>query len=188
MTDTHSDISETGARPSPATVRVWDPLVRIFHWSLVVLFFFAFATGDEWDKAHIYSGYAVAGLIAFRLIWGLVGSQHARFSDFVYGPTTVIGFLRDTLRFRAKRYLGHNPAGGLMVLALLAAVTTIATTGHMLRMDAFWGVEWVEEMHELAVYGTLVLIVLHIGGVILASFEHGENLVRSMITGRKKPL
>ena len=174
------------AERASRTVRVWDPLVRIFHWSLVGLFAFSYLTGDEWKKAHVYSGYTIAGLIAFRILWGLVGSRHARFGDFIYRPRTVIAFLGDTVRMRAKRYLGHNPAGGMMVVALLLTISAIAATGYMMTMDAFWGLEWVEEVHEVAVNVALGLIALHILGVVLASVEHRENLVRSMLTGRKR--
>lgn len=177
----------TGDGISPSrTVRVWDPLVRIFHWSLVGLFTFSYFTGDEWKSAHIYSGYAIAGLIGFRLVWGLIGSPHARFSDFVYSPLTVIRYLFASMRMGGRRYLGHNPAGGMMVLALLLMISVIATSGTMMTTDAYWGVEWVEEVHETAVYLTIGLIVLHIAGVIFASVEHKENLVRAMITGRKR--
>jgi cytochrome b len=178
--------TEAGGAMQPATVRVWDPLVRIFHWSLAILFFFAFLTGDEWDKPHEIAGYIVGGLVVFRILWGLVGSRHARFSDFVYRPSTVIAFLKDSLRFRAGRYLGHNPAGGAMVIALLLAIAVICVTGYMMTLDAWWGVEWVEEVHEAAANTTLVLVGLHLLGVILASFEHRENLVRAMFTGRKR--
>jgi len=170
----------------PATVRVWDPLVRIFHWSLVGLFAFAFVTADEWDKAHEIAGYAIAGLVAFRIVWGLVGARHARFSTFVRSPFTAIGYLRAGLMRRAPRYIGHNPPGGLMIVALLLAIAGIAATGWMMTTDAYWGTEWVEEFHEALVYGTLVLIALHVGGVIFSSIEHRENLVRAMITGRKR--
>jgi cytochrome b len=180
--------TEAGGDSQPATVRVWDPLVRIFHWSLVGLFAFAFLTGDEWDKAHETAGYAIIGLIVFRIVWGLVGSRHARFTDFIYGPGTVLGYTRDAFAMRAKRYLGHNPVGGVMVIALLAAITVISATGYMMTTNAFWGVEWVEEVHEAAAFGTLMLIGLHVGGVIFSSIEHGENLVRAMVTGRKRPL
>jgi cytochrome b len=184
---TAADHSEIGvAAQATRTVRVWDPLVRIFHWSLVGLFAFSYFTGDEWKKAHIYSGYAVMGLIAFRVIWGLVGSRHARFKDFLYSPRTILAFLGDTVRMRAKRYLGHNPAGGVMVFALLLTVSAIAGTGYMMTTDAYWGVEWVEEVHEAAVNVALGLIALHVLGVVLASLEHRENLVRSMLTGRKR--
>lgn len=183
---TAAEASTSLAERTSRTVKVWDPLVRIFHWSLVGLFAFSYLTGDEWKAAHVYSGYTIAGLIAFRILWGLVGSRHARFSDFIYSPATVMTFLVDTLRMRAKRYLGHNPAGGMMVLALLLTISAIATTGYMMTMDAFWGLEWVEEAHEAAVNIGLGLIGLHILGVVLASIEHRENLVRSMLTGRKR--
>ena len=179
-------MTETGDTPSPATVAVWDPLVRIFHWSLVGLFAFAFLTGDEWQQPHELAGYAIAGLIAVRLVWGIIGTRHARFANFVYGPSTVAGFVADTLRMKARRYLGHNPAGGLMVIALMLAIIVISVSGWMMTLDAFWGLDWVEELHEAAAFAALGLIALHLGGVLVASLEHGENLVRAMVTGRKR--
>lgn len=176
----------TGGAMPPETVRVWDPLVRLFHWSLVGLFAFAFLTGDEWESAHIWAGYAIAALLGFRLIWGIAGPREARFVSFFYRPRTVLGFLKDTARLRARRYLGHNPAGGAMVMALLATIATIAGTGFMMTTDMFWGVGWVKDAHEIAANFALVLIALHVAGVVLASFEHGENLVRAMVTGRKR--
>ena len=185
MADTLAPIT-AGSDELPAEVRVWDPLVRIFHWSLVSLFVFAFLTGDEWDKPHEIAGYVIAGLVAFRIVWGFIGSRHARFSDFVRGPGEVLRFLRDTVRLKAPRHLGHNPAGGFMVLALLLSITVISATGYMMTMDAFWGTEWVEEVHEISVYATIGLIMLHVLGVIIASSEHSENLVLAMFTGRKR--
>ena len=175
-----------GDTQSPATVRVWDPLVRIFHWSLVGLFSFAFITGDEWQGPHETAGYIIAGLIAFRVIWGFVGSRYARFSSFIYRPPTVAGFVADTVRMKARRYLGHNPAGGLMVLGLLLAIAVISLSGWMMTTDAYWGVKWVGVLHEGAAFAALGLVALHIGGVIVASLEHGENLVRAMFTGKKR--
>ena len=185
MRATSTMMEADGAMPS-ATVRVWDPLVRIFHWSLVGLFAFAFVTGDEWTGPHELAGYAIAALVALRIIWGLFGSRHARFSSFVARPSKVAGFLSDTARLKATRHLGHNPAGGAMVIVLLIAITVIAASGYMMTTDRFWGVDWVQGLHEVSVYGTLGLIALHVGGVLLASIEHGENLVVAMITGRKR--
>ncbi len=182
----HQSEPLVGGNLSPAMVRVWDPLVRIFHWSLVALFAFAFLTADEWDSAHELAGYTIGGLVALRIVWGLVGSRHARFTSFVKGPGTVLGFLTDSIAMRARRYLGHNPAGGAMVIALLLAIAIISATGWMMTTNAFWGVEWVEEVHEAASFGTLGLIALHVGGVILASVEHRENLVKAMFTGAKR--
>ena len=184
--DARADMAEAGSATLPVTVRVWDPFIRIFHWSLVALFAFAFVTGDEWDKPHEIAGYTIAGLIALRVIWGFVGTKHARFTDFVAGPGKVAGYLKDAIALRAKRYLGHNPAGGAMVLALIAAISAICATGYMMETNMFWGVDWVEEVHEFAANATLILIVLHIGGVIFASMEHGENLVRAIVTGKKR--
>ena len=181
-----TDTIETGREMRPAMVRVWDPFVRIFHWSLVGLFAFAWATGDEWGKAHELAGYVIAGLVALRVIWGFVGPAHARFSDFIRSPVVTIRFLADTMRMKARRYIGHNPAGGMMVLALLAMIAVIATTGYMMTTNAYWGVEWVEEVHEGAVNITLGLVVLHVAGVIFAGIEHKENLVKAMITGWKR--
>ncbi len=113
-------------------IKVWDPLVRIFHWSLVAAFTIAYLTEDEWQSLHVWAGYTVAGLVAFRLVWGFIGPEHARFSDFVFSPTTVFGYLRDMMTYRARRYLGHNPAGGAMVIALLISLAATTLTGMQL--------------------------------------------------------
>lgn len=177
---------ETGGATPPATVRVWDPFVRVFHWSLVALFIAAYATGDESERAHVLIGYAVAALVGLRIVWGFIGSKHARFSDFVKPPAAVLTYVRDALSFKARRYLGHNPAGGVMILALLAALAGTCVTGYMMTTKAWWGSHALEEVHEAFANGMLVLIGLHVAGVLFASLEHGENLVRAMITGRKR--
>ncbi|NBN62937.1 cytochrome b/b6 domain-containing protein [Pannonibacter tanglangensis] len=170
----------------PATVRVWDPVVRLFHWSLVGLFAVAWLSGDELQSLHEAAGYAIAGLLALRVVWGLVGTRHARFSDFLYRPATVVRFLADTARGRARRYIGHNPAGGVMILALIGVLASLCATGVLMTTDLFWGVSWVEELHEGLANAALLLVGLHLAGVGIASLEHRENLVRSMITGRKR--
>jgi len=171
---------------SAGTVRVWDPLVRVFHWSLVASFALAWISADEWDDLHIWAGYAAAALIAFRLVWGLVGSRYARFSQFVRAPGAVAAYLKDLLTGREARYLGHNPAGGAMILLLIFSLTALCLTGWMYTLDAFWGEEWVEEIHEALANLLLVLVGLHLAGVALASLKHHENLVRAMVTGRKR--
>jgi len=175
-----------GRAGGPRRVAVWDPLVRLFHWSLVVAFVAAWASGEEWRQFHEAAGYAIVALVAIRVVWGFLGTKHARFSDFVTRPGAVLAYLRDTARLRAKRYLGHNPAGGAMVVALLVLLAVICGSGILMTTDAFWGVEWVEEAHELAVDATLVLIAVHILGVLVASLEHRENLVAAMFTGLKR--
>lgn len=110
-------------------IRVWDPLVRIFHWGLVLAFTVAYLSGDEENSLHIYSGYAVLGLIAFRVIWGLIGTRYARFSDFVYSPATVIQYLKGLVARKPKHYTGHNPAGGWMVIAMLLSLFVVTVSG-----------------------------------------------------------
>ncbi len=179
-------MSMDACNTSALMVRVWDPFVRTFHWSLVGLFILAFATGDEIEWLHLAAGYAIAALVLLRIIWGFIGSHHARFSDFVRTPRQVADYVRRAIRLRAPRYLGHNPAGGAMIVALLAMLIGISATGFMMTTDAFWGAQWVEDLHEWLVYATLGLIALHVVGVLFSSIEHGENLVRAMITGRKR--
>ena len=185
MSTFDNTIRARGVTP-PATIKVWDPLVRVFHWSLATLFLAAYATGEDAGQVHIAAGYAIAGLIALRIGWGFVGPRHARFSNFVRSPREVLAYLRDVALLRAPRYLGHNPAGGAMIIALLVMLVGTATTGYMMTTDAFWGAKWVEEIHETFANLTVGLVVLHVLGVLLSSFLHGENLVKSMITGRKR--
>ncbi|MGO4838580.1 cytochrome b/b6 domain-containing protein, partial [Rhizobiaceae sp. 2RAB30] len=159
----------------------------VFHWSLVLTFTLAWVTGDEIKSVHELAGYVIVGLLAIRIIWGFVGTTHARFTDFVYWPSAVIGYLRDTLRLKAKRYLGHNPAGGAMVLMLMATLVIICATG-VTMAETNWGNGLVKDIHEMAATVALVLVGFHLAGVLMASIEHRENLVRSMFTGRKRPL
>ena len=181
-------------------IKVWDPLVRIFHWSLASAFFIAYLTEDDWMDVHAYAGYTIAGLVAFRLVWGLIGTRHARFGDFVRSPRDVLAYLKDMALFHPKRYLGHNPAGGAMVVALLVSlVITVLTgisvygaeesagplAGVLANAPEFVG-EVTEELHEFFANFTLFLVVLHVVGVVLAGLQHGENLVRSMINGKKR--
>lgn len=196
-----------------ATVRVWDPLIRVFHWGLVAAFATAWLTADEVQPVHEFAGYTVAGLVAFRLIWGFAGSRYARFAQFVKGPGATLAYLGSMLRGRGRRYLGHNPAGAAMIVALLLTLSGTAFTGWLMaepdRVARFpalpqivapaWadddGDEYgegrevegaLEEIHETLANFMLVLAALHVGGVVLASVRHRENLARAMITGEKR--
>ena len=185
MTAVNDTIGAGGVTP-PATIKVWDRFVRVFHWSLATFFLVAYATGDEVEKVHIAAGYAIAGLVGARILWGFIGPPHARFSSFVRRPREVFEYLRDVALLRAPRYIGHNPAGGAMILALLAMLIGISITGYMMTTDDYWGAKWVEEVHETLANLTIGLVVIHVLGVLVASFEHRENLIKSMITGRKR--
>ena len=185
MSIVNDAIGAGGATP-PATVKVWDVFVRVFHWSLATLFVVAYATGDEIARVHVAAGYTIAALLGLRILWGLVGPRHARFSNFVHSPSAVLAYLREVMLLRAPRYLGHNPAGGAMIVALLLMLAATCATGIMMTTDVYWGAEWVEDVHETLANLSLGLIVLHVLGVLVASFEHRENLVTAMITGRKR--
>jgi len=180
-------------------VRVWDPLVRLFHWSLVTAFFVAYFTEDDLLTPHVYAGYLIMGLLAFRLIWGFVGSRHARFSDFVRRPRVVIDYLKSIRSGHPRRYIGHNPAGGAMVIALLTSLLLTTVTGiaiygagesagplaaSLAGVGDFWA-DVLEEVHEFLANLTILLVAIHVTGVIVASRQHKENLVRAMIDGRK---
>ncbi|MBV5273126.1 MAG: cytochrome b/b6 domain-containing protein [Lamprocystis purpurea] len=188
------------ATPSADRVRVWDPFVRFFHWALGAAVLIAFLTEDELLGLHTWAGYAALALIGARLLWGLIGPRHARWWDFVCGPRVTLAYLGDVLRGRADRYLGHNPAGAAMVIALLTGVTATAVTGMaVLGAGEFAGplapylrgvsattAHDLKEVHEFIAYATLFLIPLHVLGVVLASLQHRENLIRGMIDGYKR--
>lgn len=214
-------------KTSDKTVKVWDPIVRIGHWTLVLAFFIAYFTEDELLTLHVWAGYVVGAVICIRLLWGFVGTRHARFSDFVRSPTAVLRYIRDIIGKRPKRYIGHNPAGGLMILALLASILVTTYSGLLLYAieenagplsgwlgeytapslllspsanayadedddedehgdeddgrEEFW-----EEIHEFFSNLTLLLVGLHVTGVLVSSYSHKENLIKAMITGRKR--
>ena len=165
----------------PERVRVWDPFVRFFHWSLTLAVLIAFLTGDTLEGLHVFAGYVVMGLIAARMVWGLIGPRHARWWDFVRGPRAIKAYVGDVLRGHPARYLGHNPAGGAMAVALIAGL--ILTTLSGLAAQSVHGLK---DVHEVIAYATLCLVPLHLIGVAVASVQHKENLVRGMIDGYKR--
>lgn len=192
---------------------IWDPWVRWFHWLLVTAFTLAYFTQEgpfeelleNFDGAwlqlvHVWSGYLIVGLLLFRLFWGFAGSRYARFSDFVYRPGEIFAYTKDVLLLRARRYLGHNPAGGAMIVVLLLSLSITVVAGLILYgadkgmgplagllMNSSDGlIDGAKQVHEFFANFTLILVVGHLIGVIWESLLHGENLARSMITGRKR--
>ncbi len=168
------------------SIRVWDVLVRVFHWSLVAGIAGAWLTSEDGGRLHEFIGYAVAGLVGLRLVWGIIGTHYARFSQFVRGPRATLAYLKQLLKGHAPRHIGHNPAGAAMIVALLLVISGTAITGWMMTLDAFFGAEWLEEVHEALATLILLLVGLHVAGVVHASITHRENLVRAMFTGRKR--
>ena len=211
----------------PKRIKVWDPVVRIGHWVIVAGVLIAYLAGDDAKGIHVIAGYVVAGAVLIRILWGLIGTRHARFASFPVRFSSVAGYLGGLLRGKAPRYIGHNPAGSVMIIALLFSL--VMTTGSGLILYAMEdgkgplapviaqketttsaeipvlraehdedddeadeygresaGEELVEGLHQSFTYITLALAGLHIIGVVVSSRAHGENLVRAMITGRKK--
>ena len=189
-------MTETGTITS--RVYVWDPFVRLFHWTLVVAFTVAYLTEDPLI-VHVWAGYVVGMLLVVRVVWGFLGSPHARFSDFLFTPAVTLRYVRNLVLFRSdERHLGHSPGGGYMVILLLAFLAATVVTGLIVyggeqQAGPLAGMfteetgEAVEEWHELFANITLALIFIHIAAVILASFAYRENLVRAMVTGYKRP-
>jgi cytochrome b len=182
---------------TPSRIYVWDPFVRLFHWTLVVAFTVAYLTEDDLLAVHVWAGYLVGGLVVARIVWGFVGPAHARFADFIYSPAETLRYVRDLLLLRAERHLGHSPGGGAMVLLLLVLLAATVATGLVVyggeqQAGPLAGMftkdtgEAMEEVHELLANITLAFVIAHIAAVVLASFVHGENLVRSMVTGYKR--
>lgn len=167
-------------------LRVWDPVVRIFHWGVVACCTLNLFLLPEGKSAHRYVGYAALALIAIRLVWGFVGTRHARFGDFVRGPAAVARYLRQLLAGRAERHVGHNPAAGWMMVLLMGLLAAVGISGWMTTLDAFWGVEALEEAHEVLANLIMILAGVHALAAILESWHLKENLIWSMVTGRKK--
>jgi cytochrome b len=204
----------------PASTLVWDPLVRFGHWALVAAFAVAYLSAEEEaggpDPLHVWGGYVVGVLVVLRVVWGFVGPRHARFSDFVCGPIAALAYFLDLIYGRARRYVGHSPAGGAMVIALLVCLAATVATGLIAYGEEGKGPlavvmvtdanangneaghralaerrgekteSTMGELHGLMANITVALVLAHIFGVVVASVVHKENLALAMITGRKR--
>jgi len=173
------------SRPHDATVRVWDAPLRVCHWALALSVLTAWFSANILDALHEASGYVAMGLVAFRLVWGLLGTTSARFRNFVRPPGVVLRYLRDLARGRAARHLGHNPAGAAMAVMLLVMVAVSTISGWMQLTYTFFGVTWVEVLHTWSSHLVLALAAAHVAGVLIMCAVQRENLVRAMVTGRK---
>ncbi len=185
MTGLHSD-REAASASQPAKTLVWDPVVRLFHWAVAagcLLDLFVLDDGAAW---HRYIGYAVAAALVLRVVWGFVGPRHARFADFAPRPLAVARYVAALARGKEPRFLGHNPAGAVMMLLLMALLAGVSATGWMLTLDAFFGSSPLEDLHEALAQAILILAGLHAAAALFASWRHKENLILSMITGYKR--
>ncbi|WP_319532740.1 cytochrome b/b6 domain-containing protein [uncultured Cohaesibacter sp.] len=175
-----------GGGESSRDIPVWDPLVRLIHWTLVLTIFLNGAILDPEYDWHHWVGYLATGLVVVRLIWGFLGPTHSRFSAFPPNPFAAIRHIRAILKGDNTIHLSHNPLGSLMVYNIWLTILTMGVTGYLMGTLAFFGVEWVKELHEIAFNWLLTSIVLHIGGVIFETRQSGVHLVRAMINGRKR--
>ena len=166
-------------------VRVWDPFVRAFHWSLVAFFAANALFVDDDGKLHQWIGYAIVALVLLRIAWGFVGSPYARFASFPPDIAGALGQASEIVTGRRRPHRGHSPLGAWMIYNLLAATLVIGLSGYLMTTDAFWGLEWPEELHELAVTWAEISVLVHIAAVFFEGHRTRVNLPRAMITGYK---
>jgi len=206
MTEAAAPAVDAASEPKPGNkwVKVWDPFVRIGHWLLLIAIATALITRGEPESIHQAAGYFVAGFVVFRLFWGIAGPEHARFENFLASPSAAFKYVADLVTGKSTRHIGHSPPGGLMVIALLVAMSLTAGTGMAMEnrtpvpaaLQSVLQIEdrgrgdeddspW-EDVHEVSANLLLGLVFLHIGGVALASIGHSENLVRAMVDGKKR--
>lgn len=191
----------TSSHPAPSNLQptlIWDLPTRVFHWTLAASFATAWLTseGDRWFAIHIFAGTLLLCLIGFRLFWGFSGSHFSRFATFSYGPKAALAYLKDVLHRRAERHIGHNPSGSLAIYLMLGCALSIGITGVLTLgakeqigpaanlMHANWA-HTLKEIHEFVANLMLILVGVHVGGVVVESLLHRENLARSMLTGHK---
>jgi len=171
--------------------------MRLFHWLLVVTFVVSWLSGEEYYTLHLQAGYATLALICWRLLWGFAGSAHARFSDFIQSPASIVAYLKSLPGNNRKRYIGHNPAGGAMVLLLLAGLFVVTLSGIALdaaenwsgplaELNLFHYTRQIKSIHSISTDLLLIAIVVHLLGVGISSLLQRENLVKSMLTGKKR--
>jgi cytochrome b len=176
----------SGAAMPQRMIPVWDLAVRVLHWSIVLTVAAAWLTRHSPGGWHEWLGYATLAIVAARTAWGFLGRGHARFADFLRAPAATCEYARAVVEAREDRHLGHNPLGAWMVVALLALVALVGFTGWLYTTDRYWGIAWVERLHSTLSDVLFVFVALHILGVLFTSKRHRENLLASMVHGRKR--
>lgn len=170
---------------TPQRTLVWDLPTRAFHWLLALAFAGAYATSESerLRDVHMLLGYTAFGLVAFRLLWGVVGTRYARFTAFPLSPAAVLGYLKSLAKLSPRHYFGHNPAGSWAIVFMLLLVVALGATGWAQAVEV--GPEWLEDLHEGLANTMLALVAAHVAAVLLSSALHRENLPRAMLTGYK---
>ncbi|MGB7262735.1 MAG: cytochrome b/b6 domain-containing protein [Albidovulum sp.] len=168
------------------TVKVWDPFVRLFHWSLVIGVTANALLNDPEGQAHEVIGLSIAALLGARILWGFVGPRYARFASFKPSISASAGQMSEMATGRRHAHVGHSPLGGLMIYNLIVTLLVITGTGYMMTTVAFFGLKWVKELHEIAVTWVEISAAAHIAAVLFESRRLGINLPKSMLTGYKE--
>jgi cytochrome b len=174
------------AMPVPAVRPVWSLSLRLMHWTLALSMIASFATHEGGGWVHEWTGYLALAVALVRVLLGLFASGYWRFTTFVRGLHATWAYAKAVWRRREPHYLGHNPLGGWMVLALLTDAIATGATGWLYTTDRFWGVAWLEELHGALGHALLPLLALHVAGVIFTSLRQRENLAAAMLHGRKR--
>lgn len=167
-------------------IDVWDPFLRIAHWTLAITVFGAWLTRHSAGRLHEWLGYTALVVLIGRVLWGGIGPHHARFSTFVLSAAETMGYARQVLAREEPRHVGHNPLGAWMIVALIIAILLVIATGWLYTTETYWGVEWVARLHDGLSNLLFLLVALHIAGVAYSSLRHRENLVGAMVHGRKR--
>ena len=171
---------------SVRAVPVWDRFIRVFHWSLVACVMINFFVVDDGEILHRWLGYTASILVCARVIWGFIGPRHARFADFFPTPTRLRTHLAALRAGTRDHHDGHNPAGALVMLAMLAVVLALGATGFLQTTDAFWGESWLKELHEALAATLIGAAGLHAMAAIVMSHLERTNLIKAMFTGIKE--
>ena len=170
----------------PTPVKVWDRFVRVFHWSLVSCVLLNQFVLEAGETAHTWVGYLASALVLARIVWGFIGSRHARFADFFPTPARLRAHWQALRAGEKPHHLGHNPFGALMMLALMALVLALGVTGFLQGTDAFWGEEWLQDLHEALANSLLAAAGLHAAAALVMGKLERVGLVRAMVTGVKE--
>lgn len=172
-----------------ATEKLWDPVVRLFHWSLVFIFFANYFFNEEGDDWHQWLGYAAVAWLVVRFVWGFFGRGAARWADFFPTPARLSTHIRALVRGEAYHRMGHSPLGGLVMILMMLCILALGITGYMMQeIDYFWGEDWVEDLHGWIANSLLALVIIHVCAALFESYRLKENLPLSMVTGNRRKL